>query len=151
MTTVVQKNFFQNLTVFVFSLALLAAGAQAVLAADPPPGDQSGGVLGDIQKSAITTGSQSGAGLVEGDLQPLVARIIKSFLAILGTVAIVLIIYAGYLWMTAAGNEEQISKAKKLIANAVIGLIIILAAYSIATFIINSIVKSSTGAPPAAP
>jgi hypothetical protein len=44
-------------------------------------------------------------------------------------------IYAGILWMTAQGNEQQVSKAKNLLINATIGLIITLAAYAITSFI----------------
>jgi hypothetical protein len=44
-------------------------------------------------------------------------------------------IYAGILWMTAQGNEQQVTKAKQLMFNAAIGMIIIFAAYALTTFI----------------
>jgi len=82
------------------------------------------------------------------DIRVVVARIINNFLALLGILAIGLIIYAGFLWMTAGGNEEQISKAKKMILNATIGLFIILASFSISAFVINSIQQSSIAGGP---
>jgi hypothetical protein len=53
---------------------------------------------------------------------------------VLGVLFVCLTVYAGFLWMTAGGNEEHIEKAKKLLFRAVIGLIIVLSAYSIAWF-----------------
>ena len=74
-----------------------------------------------------------------------VAQIIQVVLSILGVVLIVLIIYAGFLWMTAAGNEDKISKAKKTIVAAVIGLAIVLSAYLITAFVISQLIEA-TGA-----
>ena len=128
--------------------AFLAAGllplAQTALAESPPPGG-SGSVIDSIIEQNQTT--SIGAGLTKGegevDIRITIARIIKALMTVLGTVAVILIVYAGFLWMTAGGNEEQITKAKKLILNATIGLIIILSAYAIAAFVIDNIYKAS--------
>jgi len=45
-----------------------------------------------------------------------------------------LMVYAGFLWMTAGGVEENVTKAKSLLMQAVIGLAIVLSAYSITIF-----------------
>ena len=68
-------------------------------------------------------------------------QIIGSLLALIGVVFFILMIYAGVLWMTSQGNEDQVSKAKSIIVGAVIGLIIISMAYGITSFIINNVVK----------
>lgn len=85
----------------------------------------------------------------EGDrpaeLPVIIGRVINQALGLLGIITVVLIIYGGFLWMTAMGNNEQIEKAKKLITNAVIGLVIILAAYSITYFVVGSIINGTTG------
>jgi len=60
--------------------------------------------------------------------------IIRILLTLLGTVFLALIVYAGYLWMTAGGNEEQVTKSKKLLSQSIIGLIIVFSAYSITIF-----------------
>ena len=73
------------------------------------------------------------------DLTTIIGRIIGVFLSVLGVIALVIIIYAGFLWMTAGGNPDQVDKAKKWMINGVIGLIIILSAYAIATFIMNAL------------
>ncbi|MBI1961451.1 MAG: Ig-like domain-containing protein, partial [Parcubacteria group bacterium] len=71
------------------------------------------------------------------DLKSVITTIVNIALGFLGTVAVIIIIYAGYLWMTASGNEEQITRAKSILRNAVIGLVIIMASWAIAAFVIN--------------
>ena len=80
----------------------------------------------------------------KGDVTPtalaeIIARIIKVALSLLGIIFLVLIIYAGFMWMTSAGNEERISKAKKIMAAAIIGLAIVMAAYAITIFVIDNL------------
>lgn len=61
--------------------------------------------------------------------------IIGLVLSFIGILFLGLIIYAGIMWMTAAGNEQQVTKSKDLIVNAIIGLIVIFAAYAITAYI----------------
>lgn len=84
-------------------------------------------------------------GLPSTDIRLIAARIIRTALGLLGIVAVVLILYGGFTWMTAGGSEDRISKAKQILVNAVIGLVIILSAYAIASFVISSLVDATTG------
>ena len=77
-----------------------------------------------------------------------VALIITGFLSLLGIIFIVLIIMAGYNWMTSAGEEQKITKAKETIKRAVIGLIIIVAAYSISYFVFSALGDVASGTMP---
>ena len=61
--------------------------------------------------------------------------VIKAFLGMLGVIFIILIVLAGYNWMTAAGDEQKVEKAREGIKRAIIGLIIITGSYAIWTFI----------------
>lgn len=70
--------------------------------------------------------------------------IISVFLGLLGVIAVVLILYAGFRWMTAGGNEEHITEAKGILKASVIGIAIILFSYTIAQFIFSSL-ESATG------
>jgi hypothetical protein len=70
-----------------------------------------------------------------------IGQIVAIILSILGILFIFLMVYGGYLWMTAMGNETQATKAKDLIQAAVIGLIIMLAAYAISYFVTSSLVS----------
>lgn len=72
-----------------------------------------------------------------------VARIINILLGFLGVIAVVLVLLGGFKWMTAAGNEDKIGEAKKLMGAGVVGLVIILAAYAIAAFVINQLVQAT--------
>ena len=69
----------------------------------------------------------------------IISTVIEVFLGLLGIIFLVLIIYAGYNWMTAQGDEEKVTKAKDTLQRAVIGLIIIIAAYSITYFVFSSL------------
>ncbi|OGY51858.1 MAG: hypothetical protein A3J59_04860 [Candidatus Buchananbacteria bacterium RIFCSPHIGHO2_02_FULL_56_16] len=91
---------------------------------------------------------QSEAFLETSGLQPVqlsivVAQIIQVVLGLLGVIFIVLIIYAGFNWMTSAGNEDRIGKSKKTIAAAVIGLVIVLAAYLITAFVLSQLFEAT--------
>lgn len=73
--------------------------------------------------------------------------IIQYLLGLLGIIFVVLIIYGGFLWMTAGGNDEQINKARKIITNSTIGLLIVILSYAIALFIVNIIIRATTTPP----
>lgn len=68
-----------------------------------------------------------------------IGTVIKAALSFVGVIFLVLMVYAGYLWMTARGAEEQIEKARKIITAAIIGLIITVGAYSITNFVVPAI------------
>lgn len=87
-------------------------------------------------------------GLATTDIRVIIANIIRIALGLLGIGAVGLMMYAGYEWMTAGGNEEQIGTAKKILVNATIGLTIILSAYSIVSFVVKSLVDATTGVDP---
>ncbi len=81
----------------------------------------------------------AGAGLQTEKLPELIGKIISVILGLLGTVLLVLIIYAGWLWMSAGGEPKQVDKAKDYIKNAVVGLVLILLAYAITGFVIDKL------------
>jgi len=102
---------------------------------------------GDGLINADSLGVSYGAatGLGSEDVRATVARIIRVAMGLLGIVAVVIILVGGFKWMTAGGNDDNVSEAKKWIFAGVIGLAIILSAYALATFIINQLVSATTG------
>jgi cytochrome bd-type quinol oxidase subunit 2 len=64
-----------------------------------------------------------------------IGQVVSVLLSILGVFFLLLMIYSGYTWMTARGNEQQAEKARNTMINAIIGLVIVLGAYSITAFI----------------
>ena len=77
-------------------------------------------------------------------ISQIVGQLVNAVISLVGTILVVLIIYAGFLWMTAQGAEEKVKKAKAILTNAVIGMIIIFAAYSISDFIFRNAYTAAT-------
>jgi len=84
-------------------------------------------------------------GLSQTDPRVIIGRIIQIALSFLGVIALGLIIYAGFLWMTSEGDEEKISKAKQILRNAAIGLVIILSSWAITTFLLSRLLDAIGG------
>jgi len=79
------------------------------------------------------------------DIKVVIAKIINLSLGFIGIIMVVLFIWAGYKWMTSQGNEETIREAKGQLQAAVIGLAIILMAYSITAYITQCVYKIVDG------
>ena len=79
------------------------------------------------------------------DPRIIIGRIIQWILGFLGVIAVGLTMYAGFIWTTSGGDEEKITQAKKILKNAMIGLVIILSAWGITTFILSRLL-AATGA-----
>lgn len=92
---------------------------------------------GDIVKKAGTSAGYAQA--TETTFAEILGTIVQVVLSFVGIVFLSLMVYAGYLWMTARGKEEQVDKAKTLIRQAIIGIVITLGAYSITYFIIPAL------------
>ncbi|HPF95005.1 MAG TPA: hypothetical protein PLR08_00440 [bacterium] len=84
---------------------------------------------------------QTASGLGTGDLSTMIGTIINVVLGFMGIVLLFYIILAGWEWMSAGGEKDGVETAKARIKNAVIGLVIIVSAYAISTFVIDQLVK----------
>ena len=74
-----------------------------------------------------------------------ISSIINVALGLLGTVALVIVLAGGFKWMTAGGNEEKTTEARKLIFAGIIGLAIILSAYAISSFVLKQLYSATKG------
>jgi hypothetical protein len=92
----------------------------------------------DLSQDIAKKSGYEVSGVTSATLSQTVGKIIKAVLGFLGTVFLALTVYAGVLWMTAGGNEEKVEKAMGIIKTSVIGLIIIIAAYSITYFVLTN-------------
>lgn len=79
------------------------------------------------------------------DIRLTLAKIITIVLGFLGIIFISLTVFAGFQYMTSAGNEEKTKKAVDLLKNAIIGLIIILAAWTITRYAVIILSKTVNG------
>lgn len=113
-------------------------------------------VLAQIAASTQTTPGLSDAGKVFQDTakgagftkpaeapEVVVGRYIQSGLIMMGTIFGLLVVYAGYLWMTARGSTEFVTKAKNILINASIGIVIVMGAYALTSFIVNQVTSSA--------
>ncbi|MBU4375650.1 pilin [Patescibacteria group bacterium] len=86
----------------------------------------------------IKTGSEGGyltTGVDEYTFSQILGTVVSAVIGLLGVVFIGLIIYAGYNWMIARGEEEKLNNAKDTLKRAVIGLVIVVGAYAIWNFV----------------
>lgn len=91
------------------------------------------------EKSGYST-----TGVNEYSLSQTVGGYIKAVLGMLGVIFFALTFYAGFLWLTADGDESKIEKSKKIITAATIGLIIIFMSYGITTLVLDSVREVNT-------
>lgn len=88
----------------------------------------------------LNTAAVQGGGFNAGaTFEGIIGKIITMAIGLIGVIFLILAIYGGYMWMTAHGNDETVEKAKKTIVSAIIGLIIVLAAYAISHYLVSTI------------
>jgi len=125
------------LTILVFGLSLMAISP--VLAATSTDGTSLDGL--NATANQVGAYKDQTSGNARTTILDRVGGLVGLILSFIGIIFLVLTVYAGFLWMTAQGNSGQVDKAKDLLVNAVIGLLIVTAAYSLTIFVGNQLVK----------
>lgn len=119
----IKKNFL--LITLLFTLLALPAITFA----------QGGGVGSTLQGQTELAGESAGYNVDEYGGPTGIARfagnIVRAFLGLTGIIFMSYTVYGGFLWLTSGGNEERITKAKSIIRNGIIGLIVIFSAWAI--------------------
>lgn len=135
------KNNFKNFSVLFVGVLLLVIlfSSNVCLAGWQSELKEAGGNTGLIGGGSSTTEAQN-------QVNSLTIRIVQFFLGAVGLTLLAMLIYGGFLWMMARGDETKITKAKDLIENAIIGLIIVLAAYGISYFVLSQLGSITGGA-----
>lgn len=115
----------------IFAFIILSITSIAIVIASLPAQADNSLVTSQVGMKEIGTvfGNSTPA-----DIRTTVAKIINVILGFLGVIFLGLAVYAGFLYMTASGNEEKTKASLDLLRNAVIGLIILLAAWAITRF-----------------
>jgi hypothetical protein len=128
------KIYFSLFTISLFLLPL------AINAQNEKPNLKD--AFGKATDSPLQTvaGSQGAGYLASVGIETLAGQVITALTSLLGVIFVLLTIYGGFLYMNARGNEEQTKKAKAIITQALIGLVIILAAYAISYFILKFLI-----------
>lgn len=117
-------------TAFIFLTAPLSAFAQSNAIFDPA-------------RDSIPGLQQAGG---ERPLRQIIGTVVTAALGFVGLIAVILFIYYGFLFLTAAGKDEQIKNAKKGMMYSIMGIVIILLAYSIVSLIFSAVSTGDTGA-----
>jgi len=86
-------------------------------------------------------------GLGNRDPRVIIASVVQVILGFLGVLAVILIMYGGFVWMTAGGDADKVQRARDILTSAGIGLLIILSAFSIATFVLRALLGASGANP----
>lgn len=122
------SSFLLGFMMFVFFVPSIArAGEQS-----------SGRGLGEAE--TFVSGAAKGAGFETDPSKTatplsIAGSLVNTFLSLIGIIFIILIIFAGFKWMTAGGNEEQVKKATTTIINSVIGIVVVMGAFILYKFI----------------
>jgi hypothetical protein len=127
------KKFFRGLMVFAMALAIVMPMAPVMAQTDP------------FGTDVVNTELNGVLGESNSDPRAIATRIINIILTFLGLLAVVIILIGGFKWMTAGGNEENVAAAQKIIVSGIIGLVIILASWGIATFVLSQISGAVNG------
>ncbi|MFA6537129.1 MAG: pilin [Patescibacteria group bacterium] len=118
---IVTGTIFFGLLVFLFQPI-------TVLAEEP--------INSDSQVNLDQLGTE--VGMTKQDPRVLVGKIIKVALSVIGVLALCIVLYAGFLYMTSGGDANKVAEAKKWLQNGFIGLLIVFSAYSIVSFIFSA-------------
>lgn len=94
-----------------------------------------------LDEAAQGTGHAALSNQIGSDMPSTIGKIVKAVLGTLGVIFLGLIIYGGYIWFASRGNESEVSKAKQILRNAIIGFIIIAVAYGVTEFAGSTILK----------
>jgi cytochrome bd-type quinol oxidase subunit 2 len=119
----------------------------ALLVALPALAQNLGTGQGSILQKA-GTGAGFSADTTETTFAEILGTVVQTALSFIGIIFLSLMVYAGYLWMTARGEQDQIERAKKMITAAIIGLIITVGAYSITAFVVPRLLNRATSGLP---
>lgn len=120
-----------GISFFIFPMAMNAASSVK------------SNITGSLQKTAKEAQydtSKSGDAALVG----LIGGFIKIVLGLLGLALLGYLMYGGFLWMTAGGDGGQVTKAKDVMKNAVIGIIIISSSYIISDFVMKQLANTTT-------
>jgi len=96
-------------------------------------------LLGLIQTASAQIGGPPDVGLPKDELPDLILKIVNAALILVGVLALAAIAYGGFLYITAAGDEKQIGKAKIILTYSIIGIIVIGVAAALVNFVIDAV------------
>jgi cytochrome bd-type quinol oxidase subunit 2 len=137
------KKTLKQILILMFLLAVLIL-PYFVFAADVTASKQPTNMTAPMKRLQNLTGPDKSwyQQTDKYEISRFVGTMISSFLELLGIIFIVLIIFAGYSWMTAAGDEQKLTRAQNTIRRAIIGLLIVIGSYASWKFIFDYLINN---------
>lgn len=133
------RSILSAITATAASLTLFVVPVLAQTPAATPPQNVTESLRKGLDSAAAGYGTQ------RPELPAIVAGLINVALTLLGSLLLIYLIYGGFLWMTAQGDEKKVDKARSLIKNAIVGVVIVTAAYAISSYVITELSRITTG------
>ncbi len=115
---------------FVFAIALFGVFSGSVARAECLPGTDPLTCLGTVGENSNYT---------DRSIAEILIDILNAALSLIFLIVLGFLVYGGYYWMVSGGNEEKVRKARQILTASLIGLLIVLSALSIVTFITGAI------------
>jgi TRAP-type C4-dicarboxylate transport system permease small subunit len=96
-----------------------------------------------LNEAGTKAGYQTGDNVAETGLATIVGNVVRIFLSLLGVIFICYTIYGGFLWMTAAGNDDKVTQGRNTIRDGIIGIVVTLGALAIYLFIRAALITAA--------
>jgi len=131
-----------KISVFSLLLSLFVVNIAPVSAQETNLIKDNGGPMETLQDVAAGDYGPYSNTTNENSLTSIIGVIINAALGLLGIIFIILMIVAGYNWMTASGSQEKVQEAKDTIKRAIIGLVIVIGSWAIWNFILDNLIAN---------
>lgn len=135
----------KKIIILLFAITVMAIPTIKVFADDDAP----------LPKSSVGASADSGGvcptgqvcianpldGKINSDYTPqkFIGNIIKALLGVIGSIALIMFVYGGFMWMTAAGDKNKVTKGMDTMLWAVLGLTVIFSSYALVRFVIEKV------------
>ncbi len=123
----------------VILISFLLAPHQTIIQAAP----EDFGIEGEYGLKPVAKEAGFKVGEAAPKPEEVIGNVIGRDLGCVGGIFLIVVIFGGLLWMTAGGNEEKIKKAKSIIVNGIIGIIVVFAAYTLTYFIVQQLAETA--------
>lgn len=145
MLKIMQRKFS-----YLFSLIILLAAIPFATSAQVNQeclGIETNNFKGFLERAACSGNISTNLATGENEsIITLVGNVLNIAYSFLGIVFVTLLVYAGYLWLTARGNDSQVENAQKILRNSIIGIILVFAAFIISREVVDLLIKITNGA-----
>ncbi len=96
-----------------------------------------------VAHADLTSVAQNAPGVAKGTSFDVALKLINFAITLIGVLGVIMFIYAGFLYMIAAGDEAKITKAKNTMTYSIVGLVVAVLGFVVVATVQTYIVKQS--------